>query len=172
MGVDRPRGQHGVGRRLLDRLVGPVPLPFGPLLDPSKQDRQLLGIQLVSKVRRRHALVSGGVGDPAGQLASGDVTGTDERKTARPPFAEALRNVEAEVCLPLSPVRAVALEAMLGEDGANVPTETERTLLDGGMKECDQTDNGEHDFAASLVGVAPGGKQAPPVAPSGYMGTI
>ena len=118
-----------VGRRVPGRRdVGPVALPFGPLLDPAAE-RLDLGL------RERPARPLGGhpLGvivrdDPLDQGALARLAGDDHRPVL-PLRERPLLLVEPEARLALALVGAVALEAGLGEDRADVAVEVDWTGL-------------------------------------------
>ena len=126
--VDRSRA---VGRvRPLRPDVGPVLLVLGALLDP-RLDQLLLAVRqpLVGRDGRHHQHGTR-LADAVDQPAARGVPGLDH-----PPSQHLLAPVQAQVGLPGIAIRAVAGEAVLGKDGADVAVELHPL---GGWRDCNR----------------------------------
>ncbi len=105
------------------RLEGPVLPPFGALGDPASEDVDLLRLQArLVRLRRRHHLVGVLTEDACDEVAAPRVARHD-RAHAVVLRRGAFEGVETEVGLAVRLVRAVAGEAVLGEDGEDVAAE-------------------------------------------------
>ena len=137
-GVANPGGvRHG--RYLGTRGLGPSPVPLvgGPLVNPGA-DRVDLGlVQAVSGVRRGHAGVRLSIGDSCEQLA-GRRAARGNDLAAITQGEEPLLDVQAELGLARGRIRPVTLEAVVREDGPDVPVERYRHVPRGGRQEGQQ----------------------------------
>ena len=124
--VARPGGVgRGGGRRVgaFRRDEGPVGFPFRALFDPLAEGRDFGGRESLLGIGRGHAARGVGRGDAGEQDAGGGVAFDDGvAAAAEVGFGEFLA-VEAEGDLLERGVRAVAGEAFVGEDGADVAVE-------------------------------------------------
>jgi len=97
------------------RRKRPVILVNRPGLDPLSDQVDLFSRQLVGKLRRRHLLHRVGAADAMPRLAGLQVARHDRPHTIGLGIGT-LRDVEAQVRLALGGVKAVAIEASVGED--------------------------------------------------------
>ena len=109
-------------------------LVFGTLLDPIDEQGFLTGRQALSGVRRRHAEQFVLVADFGHQLAGRGVARHD-----RLPRQGYFAPVQPQVRLPRIPVRAVAGEAVVGEDRTDIPVEANVLAK---KRNCGQDDRG------------------------------
>ncbi len=116
---DRQRGG-------LHRLERPVVFPVRAMGDPLAKQGDLLGLELLAGLDRRHHVVLVGMGDAADQFALGGLAGDDGESAGLGGLEGVGLEVEAELGLALALVRAVAGEAVLGKDGADVAVEINR----------------------------------------------
>ena len=107
---------------LHERLIGPMPLPVRPLLDPGVEDRLLPSVERLLGLRRRHHLFWIVVEDPTDQFA---LVGLPRdhcprllRRPAQPEFA-----VEPQIRLAGVVVRPVTGKAMLRQDRPHIAVE-------------------------------------------------
>src|SRR5262249_23154924 len=112
--VGPPRGQER-----------PVLLPLRPLLDPALEQRDLLRLEARADRTRRHALRLVLVKDAAQQLTLAGVARNDGVITPQIRESAGL-GVEAGVGLAFALVGAVALEAGIRRDRADVAVELDR----------------------------------------------
>ncbi len=113
---------HGGQRRLGGLLEGPVLLPGGALGDPAGEDLLLLGGDLLVRLRRGHDARGVLMPDALENEAGGRLAGHDGRALlARGEGAFA--GIEAQVGHAGGTVRAVAVEAVIGENRAHLALE-------------------------------------------------
>ena len=119
----------------------PVWLPFRPVVDPSADDLDLFGLELLVGIRRRHDVV-GTVSDKA--IVEGAIVGLARYHNGIvPAFAEeALLGVESQVRLTGAGIGTVAMEAGVREDGPHVAVERERSI---GALEARDSDEGRRE---------------------------
>ena len=120
-------------------------LPLGSLEDPPLHDLLLGRGKVFVGLGRRHHLVDIG-GDqalPEGALA--EVTGHDGRSALGGGGKETLPGVEAQAGLAGAGIRAMAVEAGVGEDGPDVVVEAHRFGgASGGTKEASGKERGQN----------------------------
>ena len=122
---------HG---RLLGRFEGPVASPRGAFGDPAAEDVDLRrGQPRFVRVRRRHELVLVRGDDAFDERADLGLAG-DERFLGQ----GGLAHVEPELGLAVRFVLAVAAEAVVREDGEDVPAEAHGLRRAGGQGEREQ----------------------------------
>lgn len=143
--IDRPKGPGRIRHRrqcqCLRRLIGPMPLIVGPLGNPSPDPLDLLGAKTRALPRRRHHLVLILTEEPMEHLAGLRLSGHDRRMTAQVRRG-ALKGVEAKAGLALLLVRAMAGNAMIRDQGTNVPIEIEARLSGHGRRGRESTQQG------------------------------
>ena len=116
---------------LLRRFEGPMASPDGAFGDPAAEDVGLRrGQPRLVRVRRRHQLVLVGGDDAFDERADLGLAG-DERFLGQGGLAE----VEAQLALAVRLILAVAAEAVVREDGQDVPAEAHGLRRDGGQGE-------------------------------------
>ena len=108
--------------RACGRHVGPVRVPLGTRVNPSAQHGNLRVRQRVARLEWRHPLLRIGMGDHLDEQALGGIARLDHAALGK----RALTGVEVKPRLPLLLVRAVAGEAVVGEDREDLPGETDR----------------------------------------------
>src|SRR5687768_3680240 len=97
-------------------------LPLRPLLDPSLDQCDLLGLELLARLARWHDLVFVVSGNALEQRTVTRLTGDDDHRLIRL-AEEAFLRVEPQVGLALVLVGAVAGEAVFRQDRADVAIE-------------------------------------------------
>ncbi len=107
--------------------VRPVALPLRPLRDPSAEERDLLRVQRLPELRRRHDLVGIAGGDAADQLAVID-PGGDDRRAALAIAERVFFPVEPQIGFPRLLVGPVAGVAVLGQDRPDLAVEVDGAL--------------------------------------------
>ena len=128
--------QSGIRNPPLLRFHGchkrPVPRPLRPIPDPPRQQRHLLGRELLVLLGRRHHVVLVRGGDAPHQLAAVGIAG-DDRHLARLRLAEGrLPLIEPQPGLALRRIRPVAGEAVVGENRPHLPRKVDLPArLDG-----------------------------------------
>ena len=116
---------------LLRNLEGPVASPDGAFGDPAAEDVDLRrGQPRLVRLGRRHELILVR-GDDAFDERADLGLARDERFLGQGGFAE----VEAQLALAVRLILAVAAEAVVGEDGEDVPAEAHGLRRDGGQGE-------------------------------------
>ncbi len=109
--------------RPLRWLECPVLAPGRSLVDPFLQQLDLVGSQLLARLRRRHLLVGVVTGDAFEQLAVAGLAGHDDR-VSRPECT--LLEVEPQVGFSTLGVWTVAEEAVFRQDRQDVQAESDR----------------------------------------------
>ena len=112
-----------------------MPLPGCPRINPAFQQIDLRGGQCLARLRRWHHF-GGLAGDDAGhQLALVAVTGNNRPRTRFQGQAGFALDIEPQPRLPLAGIGAMTGEAIVGEDGTDVPIEFNRRLgrIDAGF---------------------------------------
>ena len=125
--------------RPLRRGKRPMALIFGALGDPFADGLDLRGRDGLVQLGRRHDLVGISARQPIEHLALLRMAGNDRRIPGLRWPGRAFPLIEPHAALPLGPVRSVALEAGVGENGADVAIERDliRGVRDlGGGKTC------------------------------------
>jgi len=130
----------GVFHRRQGCLLGleerPVRLPVGPLEDPALHDLLLGRGEVFMGLGRGHDLVGVGADESLPEGALAEVTGHDGRPALGGGGEEPLLRVEPEAGLAGARIRAMAVEAGVGQDGPEVAVETHRLgRVGGGAKE-------------------------------------
>ena len=124
-GVAHPGGVfHRRGCGPANGLEGPVLVPGGSLLDPLAQRGDLFVVQRPLGVGRRHPKGRLGMGDALVEQAGLRVARNDEASVG-PPGECPLPGIQPEIRHPGGRIGTVALEAVVGEDGTNVPLEVD-----------------------------------------------
>ena len=112
-------------RSCLDRLFkGPVLLVFRALADPELECFQLLRRDLFMRLRRWHDFIGIGTDDARDDAAGLHIARLDG-KASFDGFVSALGGVETQVGLPFLRIEAMAGEAVVTEDRADVAIEVE-----------------------------------------------
>ena len=137
--IARPVG-IGHGRRLGadDRLERPVLVPGSALVDPAPQHVDLLVVQRLVGVGRRHPQPLVGVRDALKDKAGLGVP-LDDWMAVRPFPEGALLGVEPQPHLPGALVRPMALEAVVRQDRPHLPLEVDgrrRSRVLTGRRRC------------------------------------
>ncbi len=115
-------------RRALRRDERPMLAIFGAVLDPLLEDRHLLWRQHLVRRLGRHALVDVRRANPVHELAAIRIARHDRAlaRCLRQLGDGELAQIEPQPGLPRRRVGAVTLEAVLGEDRADVPVVVDR----------------------------------------------
>ena len=113
----RSLGQRGLARK----IVGPVALPFRPLLDPLLDERNLLRLQFLLRLGRRHDVLPVLGEETEEQLAVVRLPRNDCNDPLAVGVDPALFHIQPELGLPFVFVRPVTGKAVLGENGTNIP---------------------------------------------------
>ena len=123
--IARPVGVgHGRSIGTDDRLERPVLVPGSALVDPAPQHVDLLVVQRLVGVGRRHPQPRVGVRDALEDKAGPGVP-LDDRVAVRPFRESALLGVEPQPHLPRALVRPMALEAVVRQDRPHLPLEVD-----------------------------------------------
>ena len=139
------------------RDEGPVLLPGRPLFDPPFKNIDLLGRQLAGELGGWHAFDIVGAGDPLKQLAVRQV-GRDNRAAAVMVGPGTRFGVQAQFRLALLLVGAVALKAVIGQDGPHIAVEFHQSRLGSARDSAHQDQQTIHSDSAAHHGtVSQGG---------------
>ncbi len=107
------------GNRCFDRrLIGPVPLILGPLLDPPLEDLFLTLAERLVRIGWRHALFRIGGQHTFDHRAFGRVA--RRNRTAVDGF---IAQIKPQIGLAVSGIRPMTGEAVVGKDGAHITVE-------------------------------------------------
>ena len=126
-------------------------LVLGPLLDPGLESGDLGRRERLPALGRRHPLLGVVRGDPAVELALVELAGDDRRAARRRSGGRIATVVEPQLAFALLGVGTVALEALVGQDRPDIPSE--RDLLGSGRlragcrnrwSECHGEDHNRH----------------------------
>jgi hypothetical protein len=138
--VDGVRGGAEGGCRRGDRggrFEGPVFLVLGALLDPAADEGALGVVEGLVGIRRRHDVVGICGGDATPEFAGIGVTGFESDATVLVGGEGAFGGIETETGLAMLGVKAVAGEALVGEEGADVAVELDWGGMDEGGSQDD-----------------------------------
>jgi hypothetical protein len=135
----------------------PVRFEIGALLDPLLEQVDVLHGERLAAVGRRHLFAGIGRGDPADQLAFGELAGDNRGRSrfelARGPF----ERVQPQVGVAGFVVEPVALVAGVAEDGANIAAKIEPLVRGcGGSK--DERQQGDGEASGCTHRLVPAGK--------------
>ena len=109
-----------------DGRVGPVGFVGSTFGDPLGEEGFLGWGEGFVGIRGWHEFVRVGVGEPGDEFAGGGVAGDDGGFTGFGGFEGGVADVEAETAFAVIGVGSVAVEAVVGEDGADVAVIAER----------------------------------------------